>query len=270
MLQDALDTVFGTGRLAAFALASLFVGWVAAPPGNLARRFALVVPLAVGLVLFNPYLDAWIRGNATGLTYWRVAWVLPAPLLMALVLIAPLRWAPRIGAVWARAATGLAIGAFALGVPSHLGFSEANMAWLGTPSLKVGAAHRFAEALNRAAPRQRVVAPPSVSTWVPTFHDHAYPLAVRIYLVPLRDRIGEIAFRDRHVMTQFVDGDASHARAAAIFERGLELYDVAAVCLRNGPTIEPARAILRRAGFQKRLQATGMEIWARNGAPAIP
>ncbi len=263
LLQDTLDTAFGTSRLAWFGIGSLFVGWLAAPAGSLARRFAIVVPLAVGLVLFNPYLDALVRNNATGLTYWRVAWTLPAPLLMALLLVAPLRLEPRIGALGARAATVVAFAAFAIAIPGSLGFSEQNMAWLGRPALKVGGAHRFAEALNRAAPRQRVVAPPLVGTWVPTFHDHAYPLAVRIYLIPLRERIGEIAFRDRHVMTQFVDGDASHPRAAAIFERGLDLYDVQAVCLRSGPTVEAARAILRRAGFEKRLQATGMEIWAR-------
>jgi hypothetical protein len=186
---------------------------------------------------------------------------------MALVLIAPLRLADRLGSRGAQTATVVALAVFALGIPRTAGFSERNQAWLGVPGLKAGAAHRWADGLNRTAPGRRVVAPASVSTWVPTFHDHAYPLAVREYLKPLRERVGELAFRDRHVMTQFVGGDVSHPRAAAIFERGLDLYDVQAACLRNGPNIEAARDILRRAGFSKRIQGTGMEIWARSQPP---
>jgi hypothetical protein len=262
-LQDALLRGFGDARLYLFGIGSWFVAWAAAPLGSLAQRFAIAAPLAVTLVLFNPFLDAFVRSHVTGPSYWRALWAMPAPLLMALVLVAPLRLESRIGAHGARAATIAALVVFAVAVPRNAGFSESNAAWLGLPELKVGAAHRWAEGLTRIAPRQRVVAPASVSTWLPTFHDHAYPMAVRVYLKPLRERIGDLAFRDRHVMTQFVEGDLSHPRAAAIFERGLDLYDVQAACLRSGPNIETARDILRRAGFSKRIQGTGMEIWAR-------
>lgn len=263
-LAGAFTTAFGEHRLYAFALVSLFLAWAATPPDGLARRFAIAAPLATGLVLFNPFLDAFVRANVTGPSYWRAVWALPAPLLMAFVLVAPLRFADRLGPRPARALAGLAIAVFAIAVPRFHGFAAENAAWLDAPGLKVGAMHRWAVAVNEIAPRKRVVAPPPVATWIPTAHDHAYPMAVRVYLKPLREKIGELAFRDRYVMTQFVDGNAGfHPREAQIFERGLDLYDVQAVCIRIGQTIAPAREILRRAGFTKRLQGTHMEIWAR-------
>jgi hypothetical protein len=107
------------------------------------------------------------------------------------------------------------------------------------------------------------VAPPDVSAWIPISHDHAYPMVVLHYLQPLREQVGKVAYRDRVVMTQFADGNTEHPRAAAIFERGLDLYDVQAVCIRISDRVADARQILRRAGFVRHIQATDLEIWSR-------
>ena len=88
-------------------------------------------------------------------------------------------------------------------------------------------------------------------------------MVVLHYLRPLREQVGWTAYRDRVVMTQFADGSTEHPRAAAIFERGLDLYDVQAVCIRNSDQVVEARQILRRAGFVRHIQATDLEIWSR-------
>ena len=240
------------------------------PPGSLARRFAIAVPLAVAVVLLCPWTDALVRAHVTGPAYWRALWVLPVPILLALIAVAPLARAFASDRAAARAACLALIAAgFAMLVPRYPGWSARNEdARLGWPELKVGPGYRFAVALNELAPRQRVVAPMSVSTWVPVSHDHAYPMSVRFYLRPQRERIGEQAYRDRIRMTRFAGGDDLHPRAAAAFERGLELYGVQAACIRNAPSAGAARDILRRSGFVKRLQATDMEIWVRAAQPS--
>jgi hypothetical protein len=78
--------------------------------------------------------------------------------------------------------------------------------------------------------------------------------------------VGRAAYRDRQVMMRFADGIDEHPQAAAIFERGLDLYDVRAACIRNSETLAQAREILRRNGFSKRMQGTDFEIWARRAA----
>jgi hypothetical protein len=262
--ENMLTMVFGQGRLYLFGVGAIFVAWAAAPAASLARRFALIVPLAVILVLFNPFLDSFVRANITGPSYWRSAWALPAPLLLTWILISPLRLATRIGPRQVQALTAISIALFAIAIPRYSGFSERNGAWISAPALKVETgAHRWAARLNQIAPRKPVVAPPAISTWVPTFHDHAYPVEVRFYLKHLRSHIGNVAFRDRHLMTRFVDGHGDDPQAAKIFERGLARYNIEAVCLRRGATFESARAILRRAGFSKRATSPNFEIWAR-------
>jgi hypothetical protein len=265
-LADALHTVLGDGRLYHLGVAAPFLAWLCCPPGSLARRFAIAVPLAVTLVLLCPWADALVRDHVTGPAYWRALWVLPVPVLIALIAAAPV--ARGAGAL-PRVATLALLAAGGALLPRYPGWSARNEgAWLGWPALKVDPDYRWAVAVNELAPRQRVVAPMSVSTWVPVSHDHAYPMSVRFYLRPLRERLGEQAYRDRIRMTRFAGGEATGARAAAAFERGLELYGVQAACLRTAPEVGAARDILRRAGFVKRIQGTDMEIWARAGPAA--
>ena len=257
-VERALVTALGQGRVFALGIACLFLGWACCAPG-LARRFAIALPLATALVLLDPYSEDWVSANLTGPVYWRAAWALPIPILFALVLVAPLRLPGLAGRV--ACAAGLAL--FALAVPSTSGFSRQNGVELAWPKLKLSPEQRWSQRINEIAPGQPVVAPGPVSSWIPVFHHHAYPLAVRHYLRTQRPRIGEEAYRDRMLMTRFAEGDGSDPEAAAIFARGLERYHVQAVCLALSATTPAARHILREAGFERRLQGTDMEIWAR-------
>jgi hypothetical protein len=267
-LGAALHIALGKGRLYGVGVVAPFVAWVCCAPGSLGRRFAIAVPLGVTAVLLCPWADALVRENVTGPAYWRAMWALPVPILLALIAVTPLARPGAADRAAGRAACLALVAAFALLVPRYPGWSTRNRAWVGWPALKVDPGYPFSVALNELAPRQRVVAPWSVSTWVPVSHDHAYPMSVRFHLRPQRERIGEREYRDRILMTRFAGGEDARPRAAAAFERGLELYGVEAACIRNAETLGAARDILRRAGFVKRLQGTDMEIWVRGERPA--
>lgn len=273
-LAQAFTTAFGEATLLRVGVAALFLAWACWGRGP-ARRYAIAAPLAAALCLLAPWADAFVRANLTGPSYWRALWAVPAPILIALVVVAPLQ-RERLGGRLAAAA--LALG-FAFAVPQSYGFGAGNQARLGWPGLKVPrAAFGWAERINELAPGAAVVAPPRIATWIPTLPHPAHPLAVRSYLHPLRAWIGETDYRERTLMMRLADGKASDASSAAIFARGLERYRVQAVCLRKGEHAPPLRAILQRAGFRRHLQGTRVEIWLREAAarpaaepaPALP
>jgi hypothetical protein len=266
-LEQALDEVLGEGRLRRVALACVLGAW-AASGGALARRFALVAPLATWLVLLEPHASAWIIENVTGeSTFWRGLWVMPVPILMTLCGVAPLAIGrtPRLRGggigLWA-----LALLAFVLLVPSIPGPGRANNVRLGWPSYKVmPGAHRWAEALAASAPPgSNVVAPRDVSVWLPTFHHGPHPLSVRnFYLARYRAQLGAGEIVLRVWMTAFAEGRIESPDAPRRFGEGLDHFSVKAVCLRITSRTDAVREVLRESGFRRTVQGVGHEIWVR-------
>ncbi len=273
LLDEALITFLGSARLRAFGVASILVAWALCGRG-LARRFAIAFPLVVGLVFLSPYWDHWVLANVTGTSYWRALWSLPVPILMVLVLISPLRLdGRRSWRVAGRVACILSFAAFAAFVPRFGGLSERNHGAtriplrVGAPSLKVPlGAYAWARSLNASVPAgSAVVAPLSVSVWLPTLHEHAHPLVVRTpYLKPHRSRLGDEQVLHRYLMTSYVAGVERRDDAARLFRSGLRRFDVKGVCLRKTALAEQARNILRSAGFRRSLQGADHEIWVRS------
>jgi hypothetical protein len=267
-LGAALVEVLGDGTLWAVGIGAVLVAWACRGPG-LGRRFAIAVPLAATIVLLSPWADAFVRANFTGPSFWRALWSLPIPILVTLVVTAPIQWQDSVlhrglGAV---ASVALVAG-FALAVPRYPGWSAKNEAWISRPTLKVDpSAWPWAMKLNELAPGQRVVAPPGIATWIPTVRHHAYPLMVRNYLRPNRERIGENAYLQRYIMTEYARGELRHEKAPEIFEQGLALWNVKAVLIAVTAQAERAREILRRQGFERRVQGTRAEIWVRRARP---
>jgi hypothetical protein len=256
--------VLGEAGLRRVAVAGTLLAW-AAGPGALARRFALVAPLAVSLVLWPPLASAWITTNLTGGSFWRTFWALPLPALLTLVLVAPLGKgaAPR-RRLAGRTAWLLALAAFAAWVPAKAGPSRANGVTLGWPALKVPpAAHAAALALAESVPPgAHVVAPPEVAPWLATLPDRPYPLVVRdLYLLPFRAQLGHPEIRERVFMTRAAGGRLAGAGAPARFRAGLARFAVQAVCLRAAPAA--LREVLRAAGFERRRESGSYEIWVR-------
>jgi hypothetical protein len=265
-LEIAFSTVLGDARLRRAALASVLLAW-AVSSGALARRFALAGPLAVALVLWQPGWSGWITDNVTGGSFWRTLWALPVPILISLTLIAPLAFVARprrlpIGvAAWL-----LVLGAFAWLAPASAGPSRANHVALGWPALKVPElTYHAAAALSRSVPPGSVVvAPGDVSPWVATFHQRSFPVVVRdLYLVPFRAQIAEEEMLLRLYMTAVVGGEYAGPNVVPRFRAGLDRFAVKGVCLRRAKGAAPLRDVLRGAGFVRRGEAPGHEIWVR-------
>jgi hypothetical protein len=269
-LAAAIAEVLGDGAFAWIALAAAAGAWAACPRG-LARRFAIAVPLGAALFALDPLADAWLRVHLAGPSYARVLGSLPAPLLLALALCAPLAWAVRPTAQAGRdrraaalAASAALVLVVAIAAPARYGWSGENHVVWHWPGLKVPAeAVRWARLVNERAPRQRVLASRAVSTWIPVFHDHAYPLMVRDYLAPDREHLGEVAYSDRLAMTRYATGEDAGGGAPAIFARGLDLYGVQLVCLRLSEELAEQRAALRASGFHRSVRGAHYEIWER-------
>jgi hypothetical protein len=270
-LEYAFELVLSDGRLRDLALLCVLVAWALCGAG-LARRFAIVAPLVVVVLLLDPYTTRAVSENLTGPSYWRVLWALPIPVLMALVLVAPLELATGLGA---RSAAAALLAGFVAFVPRTSSLSPDNggveLRW---PGLRVPDEHfRWARALDGAvAPGAAVVAPLAIGSWIPTLHGHGHPLVVRgIYLRRFRRELGMDDLRDRWVMTLYAGGELAAAEAHEIFRRGLERYRIAGVCLKNSEHARQARSILRGAGFERTLQGVDLEIWVRgDGAGSSP
>ncbi len=272
-LDNALKLTLGTENLLIFGLAAMLLAWAVSPRG-LAQRFAIALPLAAWLVLLNPYMDRWVGSNLTGPSYWRAMWSIPIPILMVLLLIAPLHVGrtPR-HRVLSRAAFALGCIAFLSFVPEFSAISERNVG-AGTVGIRIGRPrrkvpddlYRWASALNHSVPEGSfVVAPPDIGMWIPTMHHHSHPLQVRkLYLSRQRRNLGDEDVDLRMLMTQYVGGGAEQVpHASADFEKGLEKYAISGVILRNSGRAVEARRILEKSRFSRKLHSVSYELWVR-------
>jgi len=266
-LEKALAEILGEGELQLFALAALLLAW-ALTRSVTARRFALAVPLVIWLVVLNPFTEQLTLRYVAGTLYWRTLWMLPLPLLIALVLASPLQLAGRLRFAGRLGALGL-LTAFVFLVPGPHGLSEANrVRLLPMPEFKIHpATYGWARRLQAdTGPGVHVVAPDRVGIWIPTFHHHAYPLSVSHYLRMQRRHLDPEEWRQRDLMTRYVDGGArGEGGATEVFRHGIERFDVRGVCLRvaRNDDVEAAREILAAAGFSRRKWGSDFEVWSR-------
>jgi hypothetical protein len=272
LLSWAMVTVLGDGRVLIVAIVALLAAWVFAPTA-LARRFAIIVPLAAFVGLLNPYIAAWVRVNVTGPSYWRSLWALPVPIMMALLLTSPLYlWRGSSRPALRRATWIVALALFALLIPHFSGLSAANGVRVGWPTLKVpDAAYDWAIAVNESVPPgSHVAVPTDIGTWIVTRRHHAYPLMVRSYLRPWRDRLTPEEFSRRLAMQRLLDNPELVEASSEQFRDGLDRFAVRAVCMANSPKAAAARTVLQQANFHPTLRREDFELWVRSDAGPNP
>lgn len=298
--KDAFTWVLGDSRLLTLSLFAILASWVFSPRGGPARRLALGFPLAGAVLILNPYLAELIKTNVTGTAYWRILWMLPVPMLITLLLTAPIvtNEPLAIGSVWKsyvssrrrsrqtprhechdeRAWMGSSmrwmafaflLATFGFFIPSFSGLGMANGCIVRVPGLKVPAVeYRWASILNGLAGQgAHVVAPRDINTWIPTMHHHAYPLTVRHYLLPNAPRIGKDNLIDRVTMTRYAGGDDRSDAAARVFRSGLDRFSIKAVCMHSGDKDDQVRGALRGAHFVLATSGDHYEIWVRARPP---
>jgi hypothetical protein len=268
-LLAAFVTTLGDSRLLLLGLGTLLVAGALATPG-LARRFAVVCPLALLVGLLNPYVAEWASMNLTGPSYWRSMWALPLPVLMALVFTSPLRVWPSRPLPGRLLCVGV-VAAFALLVPRYGALSVTNGVHLGWPALKVPAApYRWAALINQSvAPGTPVAAPPDINPWIGTFRPHAHPLVVRHYLWH-QPGVQPEELHQRWWTQQTLAAPELVEGAPQQFREALDRFHVGAVCLANSPRGDTARAILAEAGFRRTIREDDYELWVRSAISGRP
>ncbi|MFP8882215.1 MAG: DUF6077 domain-containing protein [Myxococcota bacterium] len=282
-LAAAFERVLGGGPLQLAALIASVSTW-ALYRGGPAQRFAIIIPLFALGWLLNPYAVDWVQRFMTGPSFWRAMWGLPIPVLMALMLSAPMGWFRfrPIGALCSIAA----IGSFVAFVPAYSTIGIRNSVTpggfpqLSVPLLYFASAQRLAA---NATPGTMVVAPQKVALFVPSLHGHPYVTYSRaVYLRRIEIESGEAEGDLRMLMSDWVSGPGdieSRIRNSARFSRrdadplgdqkfrdGLEHFSISAVCLnRDAPRADDVRATLQQAGFRMRETIEHYEIWSRDG-----
>ena len=272
LLQWSLDSVLGSGigeMLALFALIAV----LGTATSTLFLRFSAVFTTAVLLLFWNPWTAPLVAAHVTGPdTYFRVFWLLPLPVFVAAVLTAPLeigagRWrVPR----WLRIASILfsSVALLVFGPEVHT-LSRANHVRIARPGWKIPPLpFDAARQLSRYARQgERVLAPRSVSRWIPLIQRHPYPLVIReIHLDLLHERLGAEEIRRRALLTRLVGGEVRRSDAGALLAEAIEGYPLSAVCL-GGPAMgwPELRRVLLDSALEVRHRSSDYEVWARRG-----
>jgi|GEM_PF-1299872 len=287
LLSGALDAVLGNGRQVIAAFAAVLLVPMLYRCG-MARRFATIVPLAILLLILNPYTETRVSRSLTGPAFWRALWSFPAPLLMGMLAVAPLQFRLRkslrpVGG----ALTFAALAMFALWIPQASALKNHDATWIAWPNLNVPwTFYKEAQRLNELAPPEAyVLAPQSVAAWLPTMHHHAAPLVVRdIYLRRIKTVYGPVDVQWRLLMTEAVslpgDLEPRYRRQPGVrrrrqipliplwFRIGLDFYRIQAVCIdRAVPLYPQLHAVLEMCHFTRRDENEAYEIWTRPNTP---
>ncbi|MCG8592188.1 MAG: DUF6077 domain-containing protein, partial [Proteobacteria bacterium] len=263
---NALAAVLGPG---AFALAVLVVilASVAVAPTALARRVALVFPLAFGALFWNPIVAPWVAALVTGHpTYWRVFWILPVAAWIGLWIAAPARLrAPPLAR--AAAVAGLATLLIVWAPPVSV-LSPRTGLFYGFPEWKIPPAEREAALLLRelAGAGGRVLAPPRVARWLPTLQRPPVPLVARTpYLRNLIGRVPDAEIERRRRLAAIVSGRTRPPNAGALLAGAVADDELAVVCLDPKTSGQPElRGALREAGLSLTADLPACQVWARS------
>ncbi|MEO1084287.1 MAG: DUF6077 domain-containing protein, partial [Acidobacteriota bacterium] len=254
-------------RLWAVVFAAVGAAWVAAPAG-LARRFALLVPFGAWMVFVNPYLGGWVMAHVTHRQHWRSMWTLPVPLLVTLLLLAPLLWHRRPETLRLRIGLSLALTVLFLAfVPATYGPSRAAGVEVKAPTLKVPPAYDDARAVTRAfAPGELVAATPEVNNWLPTFPGRVRPLAVRFYLRRMGPILGDEELRRRDFIPRLLVGDTDWVGAPKALRRELDAFpEIVGVALPASRQRDAYREVLGSLGFERlpsaEADALDLDLW---------
>ena len=257
LVAETWRLVLGEGALALLALVALLGAWATCRDG-LARRLALAFPLALLLLLLDPYVALRIARWVTGpQTYWRVLWAVPLPALVALVLTA--RLAPgRLGRVLSIALPLALLPA----VTGARGFREP-IRWepLGLEAHVEGLEH--AEAIAREVPAgSHVLAPTYVGTCLLQLHGYSFPLVgQRNWLVVQEARLGGSEGERRLRLLDYVLGVP---QPQTLLTSAIHDYDLRAVCFTRGTVNTKAiRSTLEFLGFRQIHASATWETWAR-------
>lgn len=288
VFSRTVENVFGNGRSAIVSLIILLSAWLWCET-SVARRLCLVFPIAFCLIFANPFTAHLVERYITqpGF-YWRVFWILPLPVMAGLTLLAPLSMRlPKRGKYSPGPPQGGQGGVLSLKeekfsfiryglyvfllvlmitvISERSIFSKANRTSIEFPGLKVTPEYQIARAIDDLFDdRPNILAPESVSLWLPTLHQHPYPLLARfIYAYHLDYQVQEHMALMKYIMGEQrrlccgLEGEVAN-----FLSESLQHYQIAGVCIpQSNPWLEEIRDVLRESSYEKRQELLSHEIW---------
>ncbi|HEX5353914.1 MAG TPA: DUF6077 domain-containing protein [Rhodanobacteraceae bacterium] len=263
-LQQILDNTWG-GWSTRLLLVALLAAW-AFVVNPVRARYLSAGAFFFLLAALNPYTVRIVADHFIGIrTYWRLTWTLPLPFFLAVLLdgVAGRALGMRSKLLAACACAALAGAAIAFGW--HFGtLRSANGVTLGEPGLKVNPVeYQVAARVAEDVPEQGVVlAPQSVSIWLPSFVVHPELLGVRgIYLThtfPTQEAT------HRSLLMRYVAGLYHPSDSAAWFAAALQRYGLTAVVLaHSAPWRGEMENVLERHGWRP-LASGAYDTWVKN------
>jgi hypothetical protein len=218
------------------------------------------------LAVLNPYTCRFVADHFVGVyTYWRLAWALPLPFFLALVLDGMVRRAWKIRPKALAVSLCAMVAGLAITFGWHFGtLRSGNRVTLGVPALKVFAVeYPVARQVADEVPEKGVVlAPELVALWLPTFVVHPQLLGVRIAYLTQGFAPAEAA--RRAALMRYVAGEKRPADSAVRFADALQRYRLTAVVLTHSAAWRgEIEGVLRDRGWRP-LACGAYDIWVRD------
>lgn len=224
-----LESTWGTWT-APVLLVALLSAWAFARDPVRGRYFSAGA-FCFLLVALNPYTVPFAGEHSIAVkTYWRLAWALPLPLFLAVVIdglfVRALALKPRLLAASASLLLGVLAVLFAT---RHGTLRDANQVTLGMPGADVSPVE-FAVArriVEHAGEQGAALAPEAVAAWLPVFVRHPRLVGVRQAYLSLAFDPAETAQRSN--MMRYVTGEYRPPDAPAWFAHQLRRHGVTVV-----------------------------------------
>ena len=254
-IDEAAQLVLGDGFTLWLWLWALTSAWCILND-RASRHWVLGFSFGFTLTLMNPFLDVFWGSNVTApyLT-WRLFWVAPLPIFLAILVTNGLAKGFRENRVRAAAfATVLVAVGLTLVVDRPWDETVETRVRIGlkVPSAQYEVAERIAQIGGKG---DRVLAPESVSAWVPTFRGHPYPLVARRHYTEgiqavFSGRVDAQDLRERLLLHQFVTRRIDDAEGVALLKDWVGENKLSALAISvNHPGSGSISEILHDAGF---------------------
>ena len=222
------------------------------------------------LAVLNPYTVRFVADHFVGIrTYWRLTWTLPLPLFLAVLLDGVIERALRMRSKVLAACACATLACLAIAFGWHFGtLRSANGVTLGLPGPKVAPVeYQVAARIDRDVPGNGVVlAPESVSIWLPGFVTHPQLLGVRSLYLTRAFSLQDAARRSS--LMRYVAGEYRPPDSAVWFANALHTYGLTAVVfVHSAPWCGEIEDVLARQGWRPVSHGT-YDVWLKAGRDA--